>query len=243
MVDDTISVVPGHLSVAQVATRLAIAQNTVRSLIAAGELPAERVGRMWMIPIEAVDRRRSQGSRDGRRFSASNAWAILYMAAGMPVPWIDRHTRWRLREYLATHRLPEMRPRLVNRGQPRSFRAHSGVIETVRNDPVLMLTGPAAASELRLGLVGGTGGLEAYVAVADLAPLASRHHLRPSTTPNVTLRVVSPVNLPWPPARVAPISAVALDLLDHPEPRAQQVGERVLGELDRAIARPSRTDR
>ena len=93
-----------------------------------------------------------------------------------------------------------------------------------------MLTGTSGASELRLGLIGGTDRVEAYVAASDLDALVGRCHLRASREPNVLLRVIEAAGVPEPRPRVAPRSAVALDLLDDPDPRAQQVGRQVLGE-------------
>jgi len=234
VVDDTLQIAPGHLTVAQAAERLKVTPTTVRALIASGELPAKRLGHAWMIPADAVDRRWSRGSRHGRRFVPANAWALLFMAADMPAPWIDRHDRWRLRRYLDTHRLIDIRAQLVDRGQPRSYRAHPGVMTALRTDPALMLTGPTGASEARLGLVGGAGEVDAYVAAAALAAIVRRHHLHPTREPNVTLRVVPDFGVTWPPARIAPIPAIALDLMDSQEPRAQQVGADLLTSLHRA---------
>ena len=62
------------------------------------------------------------------------------------------------------------------------------------------------------------------MAAAALAAIVHGHHLRPTREPNVTLRVVPDFGVIWPPVRIAPIPAIALDLLDSQEPRAQQVG-------------------
>jgi excisionase family DNA binding protein len=234
VIDDTLQIAPGHLTVAQAAERLGVTPTTVRALISAGVLPAKRLGHAWMIPSDAVELRRSRGSRHGRRFVPANAWALLFMAADMPAPWVDRHDRWRLRRYLETHRLIDIRAQLIHRGQPRSYRAHPGVVTALRTDPTLMLTGSTGASEARLGLVGGGGEVDAYVAAEALATVVHRHHLRPTREPNVTLRVVPDFGVAWPPLRIAPIPAIALDLLDSQEPRAQQVGTDLLTSLDDA---------
>jgi hypothetical protein len=149
------------------------------------------------------------------------------------VPWLDRHARWRLSRHLAAHKLAEIRPQLIERGRRRSFRAHPGMLERLRMDDSLMLTGISAAKELRLGLLGSDDWLEAYADQAELANLVHRYHLRPSREPNVTLRPVPPFGWEWPPARMAPISAIALDLLDNAEPRAKQLGRQLLRKLEK----------
>jgi hypothetical protein len=45
--------------------------------------------------------------------------------------------------------------RLSTRGRARFFHAHAGLFPALREDRILMLTGATAASELRLGLIGG----------------------------------------------------------------------------------------
>ena len=221
---------------AQAAGRLAVTQDMVRRLIAAGELPAERIGRAWMVSLEAVERRRDQQPRGGRRLRSQNAWALLFMIVGEPAPWLDQPNHWRLRRYLASHRLSDNRSRFADRGRPTAYRAHPSLLAAVRGDPALMLTGTSGASERRLGLIGGSGDVDGYVADADLDAVVRRHHLRPTGDPNVILRVVPTFTSPWPPARVAPASAIALDLLDSPEPRARQVGEEVLRRIEHAYA-------
>jgi len=102
------------------------------------------------------------------------------------------------------------------------------MLARLRDDRSLMVTGTTGASELRLGLIGGGDRVDAYVDANHLEPLVRRYHLRSSENTNVTLRVVPSFGWTWPSARVAPIPAIALDLLDDPEPRAQQVGNDLL---------------
>jgi excisionase family DNA binding protein len=234
MLADTLpSPVAGHLTVPEAAAQLSVTEDMVRKLIARGELAAARVGRDWIIPTEAVEHRLESRPAPGRRLTPARAWGLLFLAIGEPVTWLDRHARWRLSRYLATHRLANVRARLVERGRRRSFRAHPGMLERLRADESLMLTGISAAKHLRLGLVGASDRVEAYVDEAQFDSLVRRYHLRQSSDPNVILRVVPRVGWSWPPARVAPVSAVALDLLDDPEPRAKRLGEQLLREIGR----------
>ena len=102
----------------------------------------------------------------------------------------------------------------------------------IASDPALMLSGPTAASRLRLGLLAGEV-VEGYVDARDLDEIVRRHHLRASRDPNVILRVVPTFAEAWPRARHAPLSAVALDLLDDPDPRARTLGNQLLARSGR----------
>lgn len=234
MVDETHVGISGNLTVAQAAQLLGVSANQVRQLIATGELEAVKAGPAWMIPHRAVESRRDIGWGAGRRLAPANAWALLLLADGDEVPWLDRRTRWRLRHYLETHRLADVRSRLLDRGRPRAYRAHPSLLDGLRDDPALMLTAATGATARRLGLVGGAGSVDAYVGADDLDRVVDRHHLRESHgDPNVTLRVVPSIGIAWPPAHVAPVSVIALDLLESSEPRARQVGAELLRGLGR----------
>lgn len=230
MFDDMPPPAPGYLTVTEAAQRLSVVPNTVRTLIAKHELPGTKVGRQWLIPAEAVDRRLSVGPRRGRRLTPANAWGLLFLSDGKPSPWLTPVARCRMKRFLNRYHLGELRSRLVDRGRTRSLRAHPSMLARLHNDPALMLTGATAASQLRLGLVG-SDHIEAYVDESKIDGVIRHYHLRPSGEANVALRVVPSFMTPWPPAKVAPISAIALDLLDDPEPRAQQVGEELLRKI------------
>jgi excisionase family DNA binding protein len=227
------SAVQGHLTVKEAAARLGVGPNDIRRLIEAGSLPGVKVGQQWLIPTDAVERRREIGPRRGRRLSPARAWGLLYLADGRDAPWLTSDARWRIRRRLATHTLAADRDRLIDRGRPIPYRAHPSMLDRMRADPHLMLTGVSAASALRLGLVGGPDEVDVYVDHALLDDVVERYRLRPSTDPNVTLRPVPAIGWDWPPTNVAPRPAVALDLLDHAEPRVRQVGSELVDRIGR----------
>jgi excisionase family DNA binding protein len=227
MFDDMSPPAPGYLTVIEAAQRLSVVPNTIRALIAKGELSAAKVGDQWLIPVGAVDHRLSVGPRHGRRLTPAGAWGLLFLSDGKPAPWLTPVARWRMKQHLARHRLDDLRARLVDRGRSRALRAHPSMLARLREDPALMLTGATAASELHLGLIGGDH-VEAYVDESKIDDVIRLYHLRPSREANLKLRVVPSFMDSWPPAKVAPISAIALDLLDDPDPRSQQVGEEML---------------
>lgn len=222
------SPVTGHLTVKEAAARLGVGPNDVRRLIEAGSLPGVKVGQQWLIPTDAVERRRELAPRRGRRLSPARAWGLLFLADGRDAPWLTPDARWRIRRRLATRPLAADRDRLIDRGRPIPYRAHPSMLDRMRADPNLMLTGVSATSALGPGLVGGPDEVDAYVDHTFLDDVVERYRLRPSTDPNVTLRLVPAIGWDWPPTDVAPRPAVALDLLDHAEPRVRQVGSELL---------------
>lgn len=220
------------LSVSEAAARLGVSQQQVRQLIRSGELEADRLGRAFLVPAGAVERRASQEWPRGRRFAPANAWALLSIADGKEAPWLSPDDRWRVKRYLAGHSLEWLRPRLVDRAKAVRLRAHPSLLRRLRNDPDLMLSGVSAARELRLGLVGGGDEVDAYVDSSRFPDVMRRYRLRPSQESNLVLRVIPPVGWASLPGHVAPRAAVALDLLDHSEPRVQQVGQELLAKAN-----------
>lgn len=224
---------PGaYLTVAQAAQRLGISARRVNHLVGTGDLRSSQLGAITVIPVADVERRRSLKPGAGRRLTASNAWGVLALASGERPPWLGADTRYRLGRLLAKHELVSLRARLVERGEPQAFRAHSSVLRAIRDDPALMLTGVTAAAELRLGLLAGET-VDAYVDERALATLVARYGLRKSEEPNVILRVVPAFMPSWPPSHIASNAAVALDLIEEDDPRSRQVGTELLRRLNR----------
>lgn len=52
---------PLLITIAEAARRLSVSSDTIRRMIAKGELPMVRIGRLVRIPAEAVDRLAGQG--------------------------------------------------------------------------------------------------------------------------------------------------------------------------------------
>jgi excisionase family DNA binding protein len=227
--DDAISP-GGYLTVAQAAQRLGISARRVNHLVRTGGLRSSQLGAITVIPVSAVERRRSLQPGDGRRLTPSNAWGVLALASGERPAWLAPDTRYRLGRLVAKNGLVSLRARLVERGERQTFRAHPSVLRVIRDDPALMLSGVTAAAELRLGLLAGDT-VDAYVDERALATLIARYGLRDSQEPNVILRVVPSFMPSWPPSHIAPRAAVALDLIEEGDPRIHQVGTELLGHL------------
>jgi excisionase family DNA binding protein len=220
MVEETL------LPVADAAVRLGVTAGRVRQLVASGELGARRFGRILLVDVESIERREQLGTAEGRRYSPQRAWGLLFLLDGLDAPWLDRVSRSKLRNLIARHDLASLRPRLVTRARCRRFRAHPSELGAIRHEPGLMRTGVSAAYEVGAQLIPGEE-FDAYLTADHLDALVDRYKLRDSPEPNVTLRVLPTLTPGWPTRPVAPASAVAIDLADDTEPRAQEAAARL----------------
>ncbi len=76
-----------YLVVAEVAAELGVTAQRVRHLLAHGELTGQRVGSMWLVEPESLERyRRVRQPRAGRALSPSSAWAALLTCFGTDMP-------------------------------------------------------------------------------------------------------------------------------------------------------------
>ena len=230
MFDDTLAPAPGFMSTIEASHVLGVSESRVRQLARAHELGAQRVQGVWFLRVEEVERRLELAPDRGRRLTPARAWGVLCLAGGLPAPWLDRAARYRLRMLLKQRGLQELRPRLTERGSPRRFRCHPSMLQELKADPALMLTGATAATELRLGLLAHDV-VEGYLVEDQAADVIGRYHLQPSDEPNAILRIVPRFAPAWPFAHEAPLPAVALDLLDDADPRTREVGQSLLAGL------------
>lgn len=213
------------LSVAEAADELQLHPSRVRALAAAGSLPAIKIGKRWAIERPALFQRKP--GLPGRPFAAKNAWAILFLASGQEVQWLDPSSHWRLRQVLAQHKLEELLPRLGQRADLQRFRAHPGELSYLHDNPALVRSGATAARQHRLKLVSSKE-VDAYVRAGDFKRLAKEHVLQPGGRgdSNVILRVVA--DSAWhfgEHERYAPLAAVAVDLADEADPRAKRAAQ------------------
>lgn len=232
MFDATPEGTVGLLPVVEAAGRLGVSETRVRQLLGSGELRARQVQGLWLIPVEEIERREDLSPQSGRRLTALRAWGLIYIAADLPAPWLDRSARYRLRRLLEQRGLRALRSRLIARGIPTPMRAHPSLLVELRQDADLMLSGATAATQLGLGLLAHDI-VEGYVAADRAEDFVARYHLRASREPNVVLRAVAPFTQDWPPSHEAPLPAIALDLLEDPDPRAREVGDALIARIGR----------
>jgi excisionase family DNA binding protein len=210
------------------AERLGVTPRRVYALIHDGRLRARRLGGRLLVDRDDVDARLAGGSTAGRPFSPRRAWAMILLAAGEDPAGVDAPTRSRLRRLLRERDLWSMRAKLVHRAERRSLRAHSSDVAKLEAEPGVVRTGARFAAEAGLGLIAPDAPLEIYVDRATADRLIAQYRLTPSPRPNVVLRVVPDEVRAWLHGSLAPLPAVALDVADDPEARAQDVAQEAL---------------
>jgi hypothetical protein len=218
------------LSVSEAAGELSVNESRVRAMLKADQLEGVKQAGRWLVYGRSVRRRRRAGSSRGRRLRPSNAWGALALASGEEAAWLSREERYRLRRVLDANSLPALRGRLEDRAKVHRLRGHPGVLRHLAEHPRLALTGASAAAAHRLELVAGEE-IDAYVPHGEVGTLARKFALSPSDDhANVVLREM-PREL-WPfRDRVAPLAAVALDLLEDADARSVRTARRALAEL------------
>lgn len=216
------------MSTNDAAAALGLTADRVRQLIASGALDARRVGGRYLVRRDDVEARRDDGAPAGRPFAPRRAWALILLASGdMPVA-VDAVTLSKLRAVLRARDLWSMRLSLGSRAERRNLRAHGSDLARIEAEDGVVLTGARHAREAGLDLVAPDALVEAYVDAATAERLTARYALRPSERPNVRLRVLPPGVAGWLEGRIAPRLAVALDLAEDREPRAQAAARRAL---------------
>jgi hypothetical protein len=222
---------PEFLSVPDAARELGVNASRVRALLAGGQLDGIKLGGRWLVPWSAVRERRNTRPARGRSLVPANAWGVLALASGEQPDWISRDERRRLVRLLEARGFAGLVPRLRERAALQRFYAHPGILRELAEAPDVVAAGVSAARRHRLRLVPGEE-VEAYVAARRLQPVIERMVLeRRDEGANVRLRVIPDGFWPFH-ERFAPKAAVALDLAELPDARAQRIGRAAIHELE-----------
>lgn len=130
--------------------------------------------------------------------------------------------------------LAALAPRLRDRSQVATYKAHPGEIPYVLEDKALVPSGINAAASVGIGLLASREA-DGYLAQSQLQRFVDEHALSPAGIDGkVRLRVVP--DSAWQnlaDRSIAPPAAVALDLADEPDPRSRAAGKKLLRQIDR----------
>ena len=220
-----------YVSVADAARALGVSDRRIRALIRAGALAAQHVGRPWLVSRADVEQRARHRGRPGRPLGERNAWALVARLSGSEWPELSPWDRSRLKQRLARRSLLSLAGELRDRAEPHLFRGDERVLERLRDDSDIVLSGVNAAAAYGVD-IRAPGVVEAYVDRDRLRDLVYRYALRPAEIADANV-VFRAVDKPVPRARqgMAPVAAVALDLLESPDDRSRRAGRELARRL------------
>lgn len=224
-----------ELSVAEAAERLHLDESRVRQLVNAGDLPARRVGKVWLLDGDAVVLMSQRARPEGRPMSERRAWALLDLLAGGDAPWLAAPARSQVRSVLrrlAPLGADEWRAALRNRGQKVAVGGHSGSVRRLVEASEVVPAGPHEASAHGLDLVALSARPEVYLNANAWANLSKLLHLDQdaSSSASAVARLVHEegiIDRLRSNERLLAL-AIAADCLDDPDPRANHAGMKLL---------------
>lgn len=232
-----------ELSVSEAADRLQLDQSRIRQLVNAGDLPARRAGKAWLVDGDAVALMSRRARPHGRPLSEPRAWALLDLLAGGDAPWLAPPARSQVRSVVRRMEslgADEWRAALRNRGQKVPVGGHPAAVRRLVQSREAVLAGPGQASAHGLDLVALNARPEVYLDAKGWAHLSQSHHLDDEawSTASAVVRLVHHDGII---ARLRANErllalAIATDCLDDANPRANHAGMELIGDAaDRAL--------
>lgn len=203
-----------YLSLEEAASSLGVTRRRVQALVERGQLPAQRVGGIWLLEAADVHQRRRLVAKRGRPVKAATAWNLL---AEKSLP----------SDSLAQD---EFRRFVLPRADHRNGYVHPSVIPELRHEENFVLGGRDAADDagLPVGLLNEE--LDIYLRVSDLDVLLVEHVVNfGAAKPNLHLHVVP--ETAWPfrvNQRFVPLLAAWLDLADRGDRAERLLREHLL---------------
>lgn len=239
---------PEYEDVAEAAKRLGVSVRRVRQLINDGQIEAVRVGNMWLVLRDSVERRAELDPPAGRPWNAEVAWGVVAMLSGADdgdaVDAIahgseDLHERLQrvLERFHEGKCLRDLAAYFRRRAFKHRLYGHPAVLPILAEERHIVRSGASAAPEYGLDILP-DGQFEAYIPSERLAHLKEKYFLMEEGrgAPNIVLRAV---DSPWPFAPhspVAPLAAVALDLLESDDPRYRRAGVELSEQLQAKVS-------
>lgn len=248
------------LSAAEAAGELGVGERQVRRLVRDGQLPAERLGDVWLVSAAAVRDRARAIPVAGRPLSAPMAWAVLMVVdAALSAPEesnefdleravaeiADRRVRHRLRSLLAAAPAPDRWAQwLARRASRRRAWVHPGVLDRLVADVRLRPGGRFAAAAHGAGIAAGPP-RRFYVDDNDVDAVLADYQARLDAQGEIELMVI-PRDVPAALRPVAgepvPLAVALADLLESADAREHHVATELLNLARSALRRMVRSN-
>ena len=185
------------VSLADASSILGVSSERVRQLVVAGDLPAQRFGNVWAVPMDAIVARRHSSRSGGRPLSAVRAWREIVDGDVD----LGRPGRYQRRAEVVRCEMSQA-----------DFESLPGAVRA-------LMSGVRAAIEFGASLVAADA-RDLYLSRSAFDQLDSLVAVIPDSLGQIRLRVVD--DDAWgmiSRGEFAPRGAVALDLLDSADPR------------------------
>lgn len=220
------------LTVAEVVDTLGITRASVHDLLRSGQLSSTgRAGRSLLIDRSSVERLAATGTRRGRAWTASTAWAALALLSGQDPTWVPASVKSRLKGKL--RKLDATAVYVLARNKDHITRYRATPDALVALSEYLIASGATAmrdeSTAETFGMTGGSGIAEGYVMTGDAKALADAFGLVEDPEGNAIIHEVELAE-PFAEGR-APVAAVAVDLMGSLATRERSAGQRVIEEL------------
>lgn len=215
------------LTVTEVAERLGITRRGVIYLLDDGSIGGRRLTNgTWLIDAESVNRWEQVGQRGrGRPLNTSTAWAVLWQLSGLDADWLERTTRSRLKDRIATYDGTGLARAVAKRTRGHRYRAANSRSAA----DGLIATGRAAADILGMDLISDRSRVAGYVRAGTADEWANSHFMLPDQAGQ---DVLYDNTLPVPfEADEMPRAVVAADLARSTDTRERSAALRALEEM------------
>lgn len=216
------------VSVAQAAEVLQLSPGRVQQLLRSGRLHGQRLGRDWLVDPDALAVLAQQQRPAGRPMAPARAWGLLDLLDGGSAPWLSSVARSQVRQQLRKlEQAPASRWRaaLAGRNRVEKVWLHPAALAHLGEEAsAALVAGVARAVQAGADLVLSDSPAEVYVpSLKDWDRLARKWKARPEPRePNLVVRI--PIGVwPFPDGDVGR-AALAADLLESVDPRAEQAG-------------------
>ncbi len=180
--DTIIPMIEEYMTLAEAAERLKVSAKAIQKLIERGNLNAEQIGNRWVLHIDEVNRSQRVRSKPGRPLTQAAAWeAIRTAEISSDSDARDVFRRW-------------VRPRAMHV----NAYAHPSILDDLRNDSDIVLSGRDAADELNIPAGATPGQIQIYLMSSQYNDLIARREVQvPAVRANLYMHVVNDDQWPF----------------------------------------------
>ena len=171
-----------YVTLTQAAERLNVSAKAIQKLIERGNLNAERIGNRWVLHINEVNQSQRVRGKPGRPLTQAAAWqAISNTVISSDSDARDAFRRW-------------VRPRAKHV----NGYAHPSIVDDLRNDLDIVLSGRDAADELNIPAGVNPGQIQMYLKLSKYNYLIARREIQvPAVRANLHMHIVNDEQWPF----------------------------------------------